>query len=357
MKRFFYKMRKKTWHIIGLMSGTSLDGVDLAYIKFSNNEKLSYKLIHTSAIPYSKQWNNKLTNAFTASKTELADLDISYGEFLGSLVNDFIIENNIQEIDFVASHGHTIFHKPNEGYTLQIGDGAIIAKTCKNTVVCDFRSQDVALGGQGAPLVPIGDQLLFSEYDYCLNIGGFANISFDENGIRKAFDICPANIVLNHYTRKIGLEYDDQGKIAKSGKLDQKLLTALDSHPNYLSKNSLGNEIVVSEFIPLIDSFKLPLEDVLHTFIEHFSQKIANELKPNTTTLITGGGAFNDYLIERIKHHSQSQLIIPNKELIDYKEALIFGLLGLLRVENEINCLSSVTKASKNHSSGAIFTP
>lgn len=339
------------------MSGTSLDGVDLVYIEFNNDVKLNYKLIYSSTIPYKKQWLDKLTNAFTVSNKQLTEIDLSYGAYLGNLINDFITENNIHKVDFVASHGHTIFHKPNKGYTLQIGNGATLAKTCKQTVVCDFRTQDVALGGQGAPLVPIGDQLLFSEYDYCLNIGGFANISFDENGIREAFDICPANIVLNFYTRKIGLEYDDQGKIAKSGKLNKELLTALDSHPSYLSNNSLGNEIVVSEFIPLIDSFNLSTEDILHTFIEHFSKKIARELKPNTTTLITGGGAFNTYLIERIKHHSNSQLIIPNSELINYKEALIFGLLGLLRTENEINCLASVTSASKNHSSGFIFNP
>ena len=281
----------------------------------------------------------------------------TYGIYLGSLINSFIETHNIKNIDFIASHGHTISHRPNEGYTLQIGNGAAIAETCEKTVVCDFRSQDVAFGGQGAPLVPIGDELLFSEYDYCLNIGGFANISFKENGIRKAFDICPANIVLNHYTRQIGLEYDDQGSIAKSGKLNSELLDSLNLLPTYLHKNSLGKEVVLKEFIPLIDSFKLPIKDVLHTYIEHFSFKIASELNPNSTTLITGGGAYNAFLIDHIKAQTSSQLILPNKNLIDYKEALIFGLLGLLRIEDEINCLASVTKASKNHSSGTIFTP
>jgi len=350
-------MKKGTWHIIGLMSGTSLDGVDLAYIEFRNLEKIHYKIIQATSIPYSTEWKSKLTNAFSAKKEEVAILDIAYSKFLGELINTFIKENNIKKVDFVASHGHTIFHKPNEGYTLQIGNKPIIVKICNQTVVCDFRVQDVALGGQGAPLVPIGDQLLFSEYDYCLNIGGFANVSYDENGLRQAYDICPANIILNHYTRKIGFEYDHQGKLARSGKLSQDLLNVLDTHPMYQSKNSLGNEIVVSEFIPIIDSYNLNTADILHTYIEHFAKKIAEVLKPKTTTLITGGGTFNSYLIERIKEYTTSHLVIPSNQLINYKEALIFALLGLLKFQNEVNCLPPVTGAKKNHTSGFIYNP
>lgn len=350
-------MKHGSWHVIGLMSGTSLDGVDLAYIHFSNNKKLAYKIIAATTIPYSTNWKNKLSNAFNASENDLKLLDKSYGEYLGNLTNYFIQEKNIEKLDFVSSHGHTIFHRPAEGFTLQIGNGKQIAKTCQQKLVCDFRSQDVALGGQGAPLVPIGDQLLFSQYDYCLNIGGFANISFDDNGVRKAYDICPANIVLNHYTRSIGLEYDDEGILAKSGDLNSQLLHALDSLPSYLNNNSLGNEVVQQEFIPIIDSFELPIKDILRTFMEHFSRRIAQVLIGSTTTLVTGGGAFNSYLIERIKQHTDSKIIIPKKNLINYKEALIFGLLGLLRIENEINCLASVTNASKNHCSGYVFNP
>lgn len=350
-------MKQATWYVIGLMSGTSLDGVDLVYVKFQNKGSLQYKIINASTIPYSIAWKKRLTEAFTSSNEELTKLDLIYSRFLGSLINNFILINSIKKIDFIASHGHTIFHKPDEGYTFQIGNNPIIAKTVNQTVVCDFRVQDVALGGQGAPLVPIGDLLLFSEYDFCLNIGGFANVSFDENGIRKAFDICPANIILNHYTRKIELEFDNQGKLARSGKINLDLLAALDALPTYLSNQSLGNEVVNSEFIPLINSFKLPTAAILRTFIEHFSKKIASQLKSNSKTLITGGGAYNNYLIERIAAHTKSQIIIPSNQLIDYKEALIFGLLGLLRIEKETNCLASVTKASKNHSSGRIIIP
>lgn len=349
-------MKKGIWHIIGLMSGTSLDGVDLAYIQFENTEKLRFKILHTHTIPYPEKWKNRLIAAFDSNEEQLQDLDIKYGEYLGKLVFDFIRKNKIKKLDFVASHGHTIFHKPEESYTLQIGDGQSIANTCKQKVICDFRTQDVALGGQGAPLVPIGDELLFSEYDYCLNIGGFANISFDENGIRKAFDICPANIVLNHYTRKIGLEYDDKGSLAKKGTCHKELLKALDSHASYQKKDSLGNEVVISEFIPLIDSFQLSLHDILHTFIVHFSKKITNEFKTKGKVLITGGGAFNDFVIECIKEQTDSEIIIPSKQLINYKEALIFGFLGLLKNQNEVNCLASVTGAVRDHSSGVLFS-
>ena len=349
-------LKKASWSVIALMSGTSLDGVDLAYIQFNNDKRLTYKIIASKTIPYSTNWKNKLSSAFNSNEKEIKTLNIDYGAYLGLLVTDFIKSNSIDKIDFVASHGHTIFHKPEEAYTLQIGDGETLAKTCQQKVVCDFRTQDVKLGGQGAPLVPIGDEMLFSEYDYCLNIGGFANISFNENGVRKAFDICPANIILNHYTRTIGLEFDAAGALSKSGNVNNQLLQALDLVPSYFNKNSLGNEIVQNEFIPLIDSFKLKIEDILHTVVEHVSCKIASELKSGTA-LITGGGAYNSFLIDRIKKHANSDLILPISSLIDYKEALIFGLLGLLRIENEVNCLASVTKASKNHSSGKIFAP
>jgi anhydro-N-acetylmuramic acid kinase len=350
-------MTKKHWYGIGLMSGTSLDGLDLVYTQITKNKQYSYKIIATETFPYSNNWRKKLQNAFTSSALEITRLNTEYGKFLGKITNTFIKNNNISKLDFIASHGHTIFHKPGENYTLQIGDGATLAQTCKQTVVCDFRTQDVAKGGQGAPLVPIGDSLFFSAYDYCINIGGFANISFDDMGVRKAFDICPANIILNHYTGKIALEYDDKGLLAKSGEKNNELLTALNNLPLYKKRESLGYEIIISDFIPLIDSFNLSIPDILRTVVEHIAIKIAQNLSPNTQSLITGGGALNNYLIERIKFHTKSTIIIPSRELIDYKEALIFSLLGLLRLQNKVNVLASVTGADKNHSSGVIYYP
>ncbi|MFC2128023.1 anhydro-N-acetylmuramic acid kinase [Bacteroidota bacterium] len=291
-------------------------------------------------------------------KNELEVLHKEYGAFLGDLIASFIEEFSILKIDFVASHGHTIFHKPEEGYTLQIGCGKEISKITQTKVVYDFRSQDVALGGQGAPLVPIGDKLLFSEYEYCLNLGGFANVSFDHDGQRKAFDICPVNIVMNYYTRKIGLEFDDQGLLALQGNVNKKLLSQLNEDPFYKLPfpKSLGFEFVKENVLPLIDSYKLPLKDVLRTYVEHVAIKISEVLAQNelAKALVTGGGAYNEFLIGRIQELTKTELMIPSKELIEFKEALIFAFLGVLKIEGKNNCLKSVTGASKDHSSGVI---
>ncbi|SDY03276.1 anhydro-N-acetylmuramic acid kinase [Lutibacter oricola] len=351
----------KIWKVIGLMSGTSLDGVDLVYTKISKTgEKYTYEIINSETIRYPKLWEDTLRNGFYKSIEELNLLDIKYGSYLGELINKFISKNNIAEVDFIASHGHTIFHKPDEGYTLQIGDGQSICNTTKLKVVCDFRTQDVELGGQGAPLVPIGDRLLFSAYDYCLNLGGFANISFEKNKERIAFDICPANIVLNHYVKKLGFNYDDKGEISEKGIVNENLLKDLNEMKFYSLPvpKSLGFEFVTEKVFPIIDAYKLEIKDILRTFVEHIAVQINLVLKKSEAkkVLVTGGGAFNIFLMLRLKTLTKSTVIIPNKALIDYKEALVFAFLGVLRVENQVNCLSSVTGAAKNHSSGKILT-
>ncbi len=349
-------MSKKLWYGIGLMSGTSLDGLDLTYVEFdTSRDSINYKIICSETIRYNKVWKSKLTKAFHSSAQEITHLNTIYGKFIGEQVNSFIKKNKINNLDFVASHGHTIFHNPNQGYTLQIGDAATIAATCNQQVVSDFRTQDIALGGQGAPLVPIGDRLLFSDFDYCINIGGFANISFEKNKKRVAFDVCPANIILNHYTQQIGLDYDDKGQLAQTGKINQALLKDLESLRIYQSSDAMSNEFVLSDIIPLINSHNLEIAHILRTVIEHVAEKIGKILKVNTTSLITGGGAYNDFMIKRIKHHSDSKIIIPNSELIEYKEALIFALLGLLKLRNKTNILASVTGARHDHSSGIVI--
>ncbi|WP_298370639.1 anhydro-N-acetylmuramic acid kinase [uncultured Lutibacter sp.] len=352
---------RKTWNVIGLMSGTSLDGVDLVFVNILNsNYKYTYNIVCSETVAYPKLWEDKLRNAFYSSKEDLDNLNINYGKFLGEIVNNFILSNKISNVDFIASHGHTIFHKPNDGYTLQIGDGESICKITNLKVVCDFRTQDVKLGGQGAPLVPIGDELLFYNYDYCLNLGGFANISFKNNKKRIAFDICPANIVLNHYAKQLGFNFDNKGSISEKGKINIELLNELNKIPfyNLPIPKSLGFEFVKEIVFPIIDSYKLSIEDILRTFVEHIAIQINLVLgKSNKEKmLITGGGAFNNFLITRIKSLVESEVILPSKDLIDYKEALIFAFLGVLRVENQVNCLRSVTGAIKDHSSGKIFS-
>jgi anhydro-N-acetylmuramic acid kinase len=354
-------MAVKFWNVIGLMSGTSLDGLDIVYVQFIKNEgKFDFKLIATETIPYSKTWEHNLRNAFNASEEELCRLNISYGNYLGVAINSFIKKNQIGKVDFIASHGHTIFHKPNEGFTLQIGDGKTICDATGLKVICDFRTQDVELGGQGAPLVPIGDKLLFSAYEYCLNLGGFANISFENEGKRIAFDICPVNIILNYYAQKLGFKFDENGILAASGIIDESLLNELNKLSFYTLPfpKSLGFEFVKETIFPLIQKHKLAKKDILRTFVTHIVFQISNCLnqKNGSKVLVTGGGAFNTFLINELKKQAKNEFFIPRNDLVNFKEALIFGLLGVLKSENQINCLSSVTGAKKDHISGKIFT-
>lgn len=348
----------KVFRCIGLMSGTSLDGVDVVYVEIVSGKTYTFKIMNTETYSYSEEWVANLKQAFEKKPSELEQLDASYGKYLGVLVLDFIKKNKIEIVDFIASHGHTIFHKPDEGFTLQIGCGKEISKVTNRKVVYDFRTQDVVLGGQGAPLVPIGDLLLFSEFDYCLNLGGFANVSYDKEGVRKAFDICPINIVMNYYMQQIGVSYDNKGERAAIGTVHEELLQELNSDSFYRLSHpkSLGFEFVKNNVIPKIDAYDIKLEDVLRTFVEHVAIQISKVIseKRSSKTLVTGGGAYNHFLMQRIKELSATQVHIPSNELVEFKEALIFALLGVLKIEEKINCLKSVTGASKNHSSGEI---
>lgn len=352
-------MNNSAKFIIGVMSGTSLDGIDIAYLKISNNDSIDFKILKAETIPYKNGWKQTLKNGFHLSGEELTKLDAEYGIFLGNTIKEFIDNNSIKNIDFIASHGHTIFHDPSKNYTLQIGNGPYITSITGIKTICDFRSQDIALGGQGAPLVPIGDELLFSKYDYCLNLGGFSNISLNKNNSRIAFDICPANIVLNHYVSDLNLEYDDKGTIASTGTINNNLLEELNALPFYNSSEpkSLGYEFVVKTIIPIINKYKLEVKDILRTFVEHIAIQIAKKTNSNKkkTMLISGGGAYNIFLIDRIQFHTNIKIVIPSDDIINYKEALVFGLLGFLKDEGSVNVLKSVTGAKTNHSSGIVF--
>ena len=352
-------MIKKDIFAIGLMSGTSLDGVDLVYVSFDNNNYSEFKIIHAQTIPYANNWKKLLQNAIFSNKDDLHQLDKTYGRYLGNITKEFILKYKIDTIDFIASHGHTVFHQPEKGYTLQIGAGEEITKITNLKVICDFRTQDVKLGGQGAPLVPIGDELFFSEYDYCLNLGGFANISFKKEDQRFAYDICPVNIVLNHYVKKLGLEFDDSGKIASTGRINSILLAKLNQLEFY-NKNppkSLGLEWVQKHIFSLIDELETDISVILRTFVEHVATQISNSIKSGANVLCTGGGTYHAFLMGRIQELLHTEITLPSPRLIDFKEALIFAFLGVLRLKNEVNCLKSVTGASKNHSSGIIFCP
>jgi anhydro-N-acetylmuramic acid kinase len=357
-------MEQKIWQVIGLMSGTSLDGVDLVFVKIKKELGYSFELLKTETIPYSEKWKKNLQEAFHFSGEKLTGFDAAYGKFLAGLVSEFIKKNGLKNIDFISSHGHTIFHRPEQNFTLQIGNGPEICAHTGLKVICDFRKQDVALGGQGAPLVPIGDRYLFDHYTFCLNLGGFSNISFEKSGERQAFDIAPVNIVLNHYAEKLGFAYDKNGELSRSGHIHRELLADLNNLEFYRTDKpkSLGYEFVVETVFPMLDKYGLSAIDVLATFTEHTAMQMAgvlnNKAEKNkaSTVLVTGGGALNTYLVERLQAHTGSELIIPDREIIDYKEAIIFALLGVLKDQNEINCLKSVTGARINHSSGVIYT-
>jgi len=339
---------------LGTMSGTSLDGLDMCAVVFTDN---SYEIIAAETISYPKDIQTQLTQAHELSGLDLHQLDVMYGYFCGKQIVDFINRRKLH-IDFISSHGHTFFHTPHTGLTVQIGSGAHLAATTGISVISDFRTLDVAHGGQGAPLVPIGDEFLFSEFDYCLNIGGFANVSSKTNENRIAWDICAANIVLNQFALQSGKDYDYDGNIGKQGKINNELLQKLNALAYYsqIPPKSLGREWVEKNIMPIFNSYSISLNDMMRTYYEHIAQQIGKTLsRHNTKTLCTGGGTHNSFLMYLIQSYSNSNLIIPSHEIIDFKEALIFAYLGYLRVNKKPNCLASVTGATKNVCGGVIW--
>jgi len=356
-------MITQNYNVVGVMSGTSLDGADLAHIKLTvTNGVWQYHIYQAETMAYTNEWVNRLKTAIDYSRDELEALNKDYTLLLSSFINDFIVRYDLKDLDAVCSHGHTILHRPQDGVTLQIGNLSQIATLTGQRVVCDFRVADVALGGQGAPLVPIGDRLLFADYNYCLNLGGFSNISFEENGNRLAFDICPVNTVLNFYAHKLGFDYDDAGAIAASGIVNNGLLTALNALDFYAASypKSLGFEFVKQTILPLVEGYNDSPQNNLATFTEHVAVQIAKVIEQKAiagSLLITGGGAYNKTLINRMQQLlPQINSVVPNDKTVQYKEALIFALLGVLKLRGEVNVLGSVTGAAKDHISGILYS-
>ncbi len=347
---------KQAYNVIGLMSGTSLDGLDIAHCSFRfENNQWFFEINQAETISYKEEMSAYLSKLIHISGIELIEADRNYGNWLGIQVREFLSKYPLAT-DFVASHGHTIFHQPEKAFTFQLGHGPSIAAACGLPVISDFRSLDVALGGQGAPLVPIGDKLLFEEYDACLNLGGFANISFESEGKRVAFDICPCNILLNEYAKQLGMPYDENGNIAASGIVKEELLDKLNALSFYQlpGPKSLGQEWVAGHMRPILDKYNLRAQDMLRTLVEHMATQIATYIQGKATVLVTGGGAFNIFLCSRIQAIANTTLTIPNPKLIAFKEALVFAFLGVLHTRHEANALSSVT-GSRNNSVGGNY--
>ena len=359
------------YRVIGIMSGSSLDGLDIVFVEFEEKGgKWTYTVAAADCYGYSEEWSLKLNAAKDLKAVDFVELDAAYGHFIGSEVNRFIEEKGLAyKVGLIASHGHTVFHAPGK-YSVQIGNGAAIAAETSLPVVCDLRSLDVALGGQGAPIVPLGEQLLFPEYNYFLNIGGIANISFKGVGCYDAFDVCPANRVLNLLATQKGLTFDNDGALAAVGRINEDLLEQLNQL-DYYEKDypkSLSNEFGTDIIYALLQQSDLLIEDQLATYTEHVAlqvsaavEKIINKRSLSGSQgkiLVTGGGAHNTYLISRISQHLLPygiEVALPENQIIDYKEALIMALLGVLRWREEETVFSSVTGAKHGSSGGAFW--
>ena len=355
---------KSTTHAytaLGIMSGTSLDGVDLALCTFEECSKgWNYNILKAKTIAYSDEWKKRLTDLPNAGGEAYNQADREYGIYLGDLASEFIESESIKP-QLIASHGHTIFHNPSKGFTAQLGHGGAIATKTKTTTVSDFRSMDIMLGGQGAPLVPIGDELLFSQYDQCINLGGFANISYSVDGVRLAGDISVCNFILNNLAANTGQLFDKDGALAAKGMQIPDLLKKLNALPFYNSSfpRSLGREWVEENILPFVDLNTYRVEDLLATFTEHIAIKIAGAINqaPGKRILATGGGVYNNFLMDQIHYFllNDKELETGTTQIVEYKEAMIFAFLGILRLLNRTNVLCSVTGSQRNHCAGAIF--
>ncbi|MFT5479531.1 MAG: anhydro-N-acetylmuramic acid kinase [Bacteroidia bacterium] len=353
--------RMKTYKVVGVMSGTSMDGVDLAHcnLTLNENDQWSYVINKAETIAYDDLWRLRLSKLRNQNALNVYKTDRYFGEYIGRLVVDFL-ERHQLDADLISSHGHTIFHQPDHNTTFQIGAGSAISATAGIPSVTNFRALDVAKGGEGAPVSGIGDQLLFSEYDMCLNLGGFANISAIKDGQPIAYDISPCNILLNRISREFGSEYDKDGEIAERGSIDYDLLGTLNNIPYYNQNppKSLGREWINENFWFLVRESESSKEDRMKTLVDHIAEQIGKniedlaEISNNAKVLVTGGGVYNKTLIDHIKTHTDAQIVIPNHQLVEFKEALIFALMGVLRIQNKPNILCSYTGADSDSVGG-----
>lgn len=348
---------KTQWTGLGVMSGSSLDGLDLALCSFTLlNGRWSFTIDEATTLPYSPEFREQLLGAMRGSALDLARLHRDLGAFIGTACKDLL---NGRSVDVIGSHGHTLFHLPEEGLTTQIGCGAHIATRSGMTVVCDFRTMDVALGGQGAPLVPLGEQLLFPDHKAFINLGGIVNIAVHGRHIL-GYDISPCNQALDLLAHEAGFAYDADGALARSGVVHPELLARLNALPFYTHPppRSLGREWFDQNVAPLITDRSIALADRLRTVVEHIAVMVTRSFKdvPNAV-LVTGGGAHNGFLLERIRALNGTTLYVPDPMIVDFKEALIFAFLGVLRMRNESTTLASVTGASRDSVGGAVYGP
>ncbi|GGZ18909.1 anhydro-N-acetylmuramic acid kinase [Echinicola pacifica] len=351
--------------IIGLMSGTSGDGLDIAYCEFEKPDQWHYHIGPAETVEFPDDLGHQLANAHLLESTKLIALDHAFGKWMGQQVREFCDKHQLKP-DAVSSHGHTVFHQPSQGFTLQIGSGWDLAIASQLPTIADLRSKDLALGGQGAPLAPVGDHFLFSAYDFCLNLGGISNISMIEKKQRVAYDVCPFNLLLNQEAQKLGHAYDAGGHLAKQGEIQPELLAQLNGLSFYKKNHakSLGREDMEEVFMPLLQQANAQEADILRTLVEHYAIQIAQVItqsSPRTRAkvLLTGGGTYNQFFVERLSQHlgDAAEVVIPSQKTINFKEALIFAFLGLLHLQGLPNSFASVTGASANSVGGIRYQP
>lgn len=350
------------YRVLGCMSGSSMDGLDLAYVLLEENAgKWTFTLEACACKKFDDDWEKILQNITSLGAKELLLAHTAFGKYCGQKINEFIHEFQLDyKVHFIASHGHTVFHEPQKGMTFQMGDGAAIAAQTGLPVITDLRNMDVALGGQGAPIVPIAEKYLWSDCNYFLNLGGIANISYHDGEKILAFDVCPANRILNELAKEKNKYYDENGMMARNGKVHQELLEALNQLEYYKSKppKSLANEFGLEKILPLIEQQNISVEDKLASYVEHIAWQIAQVCEAPGKMMLSGGGALNLFLVERIQFYlnkKEIEIFIPDENTINYKEAIAMALIGALRWREEITVLQSVTGAAKDSIGGALW--
>ena len=352
--------------MIGLMSGSSLDGIDIAECTFTFSPQLKWSILKHQSFKIANEWKENLKSLPNASLSKFHSYQTSYGKYLGEIINSFTA-NIKHPIDAVALHGHTVMHDPINEFSIQFGSGSHIAKTCQVKVIDQFRAMDMAYGGQGAPLAHMADMDLFPGHDLYLNLGGIANLTTKNNkDIFTSFDVCGANQVLDRLAKENGKDFDKDGVIASNGTIHKGLLNNLLDHPflKQAAPKSLDNQYTVQEFYNPFTRINLSVEDKLATATEFIVQAITREIdqifkKESMSLFITGGGAFNKFLIRRFAELNQDKINIhlPSPDIIEFKESILMGYLGALRLMNKPNCRGVITGADKDTINGLIHLP
>ncbi len=355
-------------NVLGIISGSSLDGLDMSLCSFDGLTpgQMVWDMHVGVTMPFDESLISRLSVVTTLSAKDLLQLEVDFSKFCAKAINDLIKQHDLK-VDYICSHGHTVYHFPQDGYTLQIGKGSILAELTGIPSIVDVRANDIAQGGEGAPVAPIVEQYLYPGYDYYFNLGGIANVSYHKDQVITSIDSCPCNQVLNHVVGELGKAYDDKGKLARSGKVSKSLITAwqkLDYFAQAFPK-SMDNSWVQEVFIPIMPRFNLSHEDRLATMVEFAAIQLAEDCKKLSdskgrtyTGLITGGGGFNDFLVERMQVHVSDfglTLNLPDGKTINFKEAILMALMGYLRVNEQNNTIPTVTGAQKATKGGAIY--